>query len=158
MIQVLFVCLGNICRSPAAEGVMTKLIEKNGLSDLIQCDSAGTSGFHRGEPADSRMRKAASERDYHLTSRSRQFNFKDFEEFDYIVAMDDDNYSDIYFHDSENKFQNKIYRFRDFCLDHEIPGVPDPYYGGEEGFQHVLDILEDGCQGLLNHIKKEHSL
>jgi protein-tyrosine phosphatase len=157
-IRILFVCMGNICRSPSAEAVMNAYIKDAGLSDAIKCDSAGTIGFHAGEPADSRMQKHAIKRNYNLTSISRQLNNSDFIEFDYVVGMDDDNMQNMQSFYPPEGVQAKIYRITDFCKN-ENPGyVPDPYYGGAAGFENVLDILEDACEGFLNHIKKEHEL
>ena len=158
MSQVLFVCLGNICRSPAAEAVMNKLIEKNDLSEKISCDSAGTSSYHVGGPADSRMRKVAQQRGFDITSISRQINYNDLDQFDYIIAMDQSNYYDIRAIDRKTDYLDKIFQLKDFCLQHQITGVPDPYYGGQEGFDLVIDILEDGCQELLNKIRSENNL
>lgn len=154
--KVLFVCMGNICRSPAAEGVMNTMVEQNNLSNQIQIDSAGTIGYHEGEPADARMSKHASKRGYKLTSRSRKFNpDKDFEEFDYIVTMDDNNYEDILSLDRKNKYGHKVYKIAKFFVNHDHTEVPDPYYGGSDGFEIVLDLLEDGNKNLLEKIRKD---
>ena len=154
--KILFVCMGNICRSPAAEGVMQKLVQEVGLNNQIEIDSAGTIGYHAGDNADPRMIKHASKRGYMLTSISRKFNpFKDFEYFDYIVTMDDQNYSDIKALDPSNKFGKKLYKMTSFCSDVNVREVPDPYYDGSEGFENVLDILEDSCKGLLETVKNE---
>ncbi len=155
MVEILFICLGNICRSPAGEGVMNKLISKYQLDAQITCDSAGTSGYHNGQPADHRMRETASQRGIEILSRSRQITHRDLEKFDYIIAMDDDNYYDIQSLDYDDQYTHKIHRLRDFCTDQKITGVPDPYYGGKSGFERVLDILQDGCLGLLNKIREE---
>lgn len=157
MIKVIFVCMGNICRSPSGEAVMNGIIEKAGLSDKIKCDSAGTIGYHEGDPADSRMKKHAIKRGYDLTSIARQFRYEDFEKFDYIIAMDRNNYSDIIAQDYDGKFTNKVSMMTDYCTVHNAKEVPDPYYGGPEGFEKVLDLLEDACEGLLSKIKNEHS-
>ncbi len=133
---------------------MNKLIAEYQLSDQISCDSAGTSGYHNGQQADHRMREAASERGIEILSRSRQITHRDLEKFDYIVAMDDDNYREIQALDDHDHHSHKIHRLRDFCTDHKITGVPDPYYGGKSGFEKVLDILQDGCSGLLNKIRE----
>lgn len=155
--KILFVCMGNICRSPAAEGIMQKLIDEQNLDNIIKVDSAGTIGFHEGEPADPRMSKHALERGYKLTSSSRKFNpKKDFNEFDYIVTMDDNNYKDIRALDIENKHLNKIYKIADFFINHEFDEVPDPYYGGADGFELVLNLLEDGSKNLLMKIRKDN--
>ncbi len=154
MKKILFVCLGNICRSPAAEGVMTKMIQEKGLEDQYWCDSAGTAGYHSGARADPRMTSAASQRGYDLTSKARRFQKKDFEEFDYILTMDESNYEDVMAQDSWDEYTDKVFRFRDFCTQHKIDGVPDPYYGGADGFDHVIDILEDGCANFLEKIQK----
>ncbi|MFO7524348.1 MAG: low molecular weight protein-tyrosine-phosphatase [Ignavibacteriaceae bacterium] len=154
--KVLFVCMGNICRSPAAEGVMKKMIEDNNLENKIEVDSAGTIGFHQGEPADPRMSIHASKRGYNLTSRSRKFiPEKDFEEFDYIVTMDDNNYEDILSLDRNNKYAHKVHKFSKFFVNNDNTEVPDPYYGGSEGFEIVLDLLEDGNKNLLEKIRKD---
>jgi protein-tyrosine phosphatase len=152
--RVLFVCLGNICRSPSAEAVFNGLVKKNGLEDDIECDSAGTAGYHDGEPADQRMQSHAIRRGYRLTSIARKFDPSvDFDDFDYIIGMDDDNVNDLQDMASNVEDLNKIYKMTDFCSRGGHYSVPDPYYGGSEGFELVLDILEDACEGLLNEVR-----
>lgn len=155
MARVLFVCLGNICRSPAAEGVFSHFVQAEGLADKIEIDSAGTSSSHVGEQADRRMRNHALRRGYELTSRSRQFKAQDFQLFDYIVVMDDSNLKNVLRLDSQDIYHNKVYKMVDFCQKINAKEVPDPYYGGEQGFETVLDIVEDASQGLLAVIKKD---
>lgn len=156
MIKVLFVCTGNICRSPAAEGIFKRLVGDAKLENDISIDSAGTIGYHSGELPDARMRKHASVRGYNLDSHARQFNpKKDFYEFDYIITMDNYNYVDITKLDYKKVYANKIFKMSDFISDKNINEVPDPYYGGAEGFEFVIDILEDGTKNLLTKIKKE---
>lgn len=148
--KILFVCLGNICRSPAAEGVMRLLVEREGMASEIEIDSAGTYGGHRGELPDSRMRAAASRRGYALTHHSRQVCEEDFERFDRIVVMDDMNYENMHRLAPSREAAQKIYRMAEFCLRHpDRTYIPDPYYEGREGFELVLDMLEDGCGELL---------
>lgn len=154
MINVLFVCTGNICRSPSGEGVFKSLVKAAGLGKELSIDSAGTTAYHVGERADVRMRKHAEKRDIQLTSRSRQFSRSDFFKFDYILAMDYSNYQDILRLDRGNEYIDKIYLMNDFSAGYTGQDVPDPYYGGEDGFEHVLDMLEDSCQGLLDEIMK----
>jgi len=151
--RLLFVCLGNICRSPAADGVMRDVVEKAGLASRIEIDSAGTAGWHSGKLPDNRMRQAASARGITLDHRARQFKAVDLERFDLILAMDRDNERNIRALDRENRHAAKIRLFCDFCTDHSEREVPDPYYGGPEGFEHVLDLIEDGCEGLLREVK-----
>ncbi|KAB2837199.1 MAG: low molecular weight phosphotyrosine protein phosphatase [Melioribacteraceae bacterium] len=155
MVRVIFVCLGNICRSPSAEAVMNSLIEKKGLSGKIECDSAGTIAYHAGEPADPRMKKHALKRGYNLTSIARKFTAEDFENFDYIIAMDRSNYTDILALDKNAEFVDKISMMTNYCTEHDDDDVPDPYYGGPQGFEHVLDLLEDATAGLLEKIKED---
>ena len=156
MIKVLFVCMGNICRSPAAEGVFKKLVQSEKLDNFIEVDSAGTIGYHTGELPDARMREHASLRGYILTSRARQFDAKnDFEKFDYIVTMDDDNYSRILSLDKKNLYNQKIFKMTSFSSDKSVTEVPDPYYGGSDAFENVLDILEDSTNNLLRKIKSD---
>lgn len=150
--KVLFVCLGNICRSPAAEGVMQKLVDEQGRTEHIFLDSAGTGGWHAGQAADNRMREHASMRGYDLTSRARQFKLSDFCEFDLIVVMDESNREDLLSLSSEPNYRAKVKRMTDYCQRFEDKEVPDPYYGGESGFEHVLDLLEDGCDELLKNL------
>ena len=154
MKKVLFVCLGNICRSPAAEGVFRQLIEKEGLLNEFQVDSCGTSGLHAGEMADKRMREAAIKRGFKLNSISRGLEDKDLIEFDIILAMDDSNFNNILKSPSAEEFSYKVKKMCDFV--HELPftEVPDPYYGGEQGFETVLDILEEGSKNLLIELNK----
>ena len=154
--KILFVCLGNICRSPAAEAVMTRLLKNNNLVDSVENDSAGTIDYHEGEPADARMRVYAEKRGYNLNSIARKFNpDSDFEKFDYIITMDNNNFEEIKALDLDNKFTNKIFRMTDFLNNYDEAEVPDPYYGGKEGFENVLDILEDAAAGLLEKLEND---
>jgi protein-tyrosine phosphatase len=148
--------MGNICRSPAAEGIAKKLIEKNGLYGTIEIDSAGTLDYHTGELPDPRMIKHASKRGYRLDSKARQFNpNNDFDYFDYIVTMDDDNYSEITSLDKKNKYRHKVFKMVSFANKIQVNEVPDPYYSGSDGFEFVLDILEDSVEGLLNKVEDD---
>ena len=158
MINILFICMGNICRSPSAEAVMNGIIKNNNLQDKIRCDSAGTIGHHAGEPADQRMKMHASRRGYDLTSISRQIRYDDLQTFDYIITMDSDNYEDVTALDSTGQYSGKIFMMTDYAKDHADKSVPDPYYGGSQGFELVIDLLEDSCEGLLNQIKINYGL
>lgn len=151
-IKVLFVCLGNICRSPSAEAVLVAKIKANGLSNEIEVDSAGTSGYHTDAPADTRMKTHAQKRGYVLTSMSREIRSVDFDYFDYIIAMDQSNRSKLLSLTKTSEHRSKIALMTDFCED--LDGdVPDPYYGGGLGFERVLDILEQSIDGLIEEIK-----
>lgn len=151
--KLLFVCLGNICRSPSAENIMNHLIEQSGLGDGIICDSAGTSSYHIGSPPDRRMSAAAvSKLGIKLRGQARQFQKSDFQEFDLILAMDKDNYENILSVDQSGQYHHKVRLMCDFCSRHTLKEVPDPYYGGTEGFNQVIDLLIDACEGLLKHI------
>jgi protein-tyrosine phosphatase len=154
--KLLFVCLGNICRSPSAEAVMNGFIKLNMLDDEYTCDSAGTGGWHAGERADNRMRSHAAKRDYELTSIARQFNPKtDFDEFDMIIGMDQQNILDLEGMARNPADLKKITAMTDYCSRYtHYNSVPDPYYGGSDGFELVLDILEDACEGLLKQIDR----
>ncbi|MDL2330928.1 low molecular weight phosphotyrosine protein phosphatase [Odoribacter sp. OttesenSCG-928-A06] len=149
--RILFVCLGNICRSPAAEAIMKAKVHQLGLDHLFIIDSAGTYGGHAGELPDYRMRQHAGGRGYEMTSRSRKFYAdSDFEEFDMIIAMDASNFSDLKSMAKNEEEEKKIYKMTDFCRLHSnYSSVPDPYYGGDAGFELVLDLLEDAIDGLL---------
>lgn len=154
--KILFVCMGNICRSPAAEGVLRHIVRREGLSDRIETDSAGTYGGHRGDPPDSRMRQAAAKRGYSLTHRARQIDREDFEAFDWIVVMDDRNYEAVHRLAPSHEDARKIFRMTEFCRRFpECSYVPDPYYEGREGFERVLDLLEDGCEGIVERLRRE---
>jgi protein-tyrosine phosphatase len=150
--KILFVCLGNICRSPAAEGIM----EKRAAGWPIEVDSAGTAGYHIGTLPDARMRSHASKRGYPLNSRARKFNPAiDFDKFDMIIAMDKENLRDLQSMDTGKQYREKLSLMTDYCQKITADEVPDPYYEGPEGFEHVLDILEDACGGLLKKIEHE---
>ena len=155
MKKILFICMGNICRSPCAEAVMKAIIKKNGIEKEYFCDSAGTIDFHRGQPADSRMREHANLRGYDLKSISRPFENDDFEKFDFIITMDEDNFQQISWRDQNVKFKTKIRRMTDFCSSDRVKEIPDPYYGGTQGFENVLDLLEDACEGLYKFISSK---
>lgn len=137
---------------------MNHLIEEAGLSDRILCDSAGTGGYHIGAPPDGRMRTAASQRGIELRGRARQFDRSDFEEFDLILAMDKDNYHDILSLDPAGKYRHKVQLMCGYCRHFDLKEVPDPYYGGPEGFNRVIDLLMDACQGLLDSIIQSQKL
>ncbi|MBW4562230.1 MAG: low molecular weight phosphotyrosine protein phosphatase [Mojavia pulchra JT2-VF2] len=151
--KLLFVCLGNICRSPSAENIMNHLIEQAGLSNQIVCDSAGTSSYHVGSPPDRRMSAAAAKKlGIELRGQARQFHKSDFQDFDLILAMDRANYEDILSLDRTQQYHDKVSLMCEFCSQHTLKEVPDPYYGGSEGFNHVIDLLVDACEGLLKDI------
>jgi protein-tyrosine phosphatase len=140
--------MGNICRSPTAEGVFRHFVEQAGLDGRVEVDSAGTHAYHVNEPADSRARAAAERRGYSLEGiRARRVDVSDFERFDYIVAMDRDNLAALQEH-SDGEHENKLFLFLEFS---DSPGdeVPDPYYGGASGFERVLDLVEEASRGLL---------
>ncbi|KAK2380136.1 putative low molecular weight protein-tyrosine-phosphatase [Trifolium repens] len=162
--SVLFVCLGNICRSPAAEGVFTDLVKKSGFDSKFRIDSAGTINYHEGNQADSRMRAASKRRGIEITSISRPIKSSDFVEFDLILAMDKQNREDILEAFNRWKFRDplpedahkKVKLMCSYCKKHDETEVPDPYYGGPQGFEKVLDMLEDACQSLLENILAEN--
>lgn len=151
-IRLLFVCMGNICRSPSAEAVMKKLVKDKGLEEQFEIDSAGTIGYHAGERADQRMRTHASRRGYDLDSLSRPVVTDDFYSFDLIIGMDDHNISELKRKAPDWGSVEKIHKMTDFARNKTYDHVPDPYYGGADGFELVLDLLEDACEGLLTYI------
>ena len=151
--KILFVCLGNICRSPAAHGIMQDLIDKNSLSDQFEIDSAGLYGGHAGDLPDYRMRQHAKRRGYQLNHISRPVRPSDFDNFDIIVAMDDSNYSRLKSLSPTPDTDKKIVRMIDYVKGFpQYHSVPDPYYEGAEGFEIVLDLLEDGCRNMLEDL------
>lgn len=153
-IGVLFICMGNICRSPTAEAVFRHYIEKAGLSNQVVIDSAGTHDYHIGDPPDSRSQRAAEHRGYDMSKlRGRQVEVSDFERFDFVLAMDEANLS-ILQRLRPDDSHNYLGLFLEFARDGERE-VPDPYYGGTDGFERVLDLVEDGAEGLLKHIREE---
>jgi protein-tyrosine phosphatase len=156
--KLLFVCLGNICRSPAAENIMNHLIQRKGITESIICDSAGTSSYHIGSLPDRRMAAAAKQRGIPMQGRARQFEIADFEEFDLILAMDRDNYVNICSLDRKERYRDKVKLMCDFCSQFSEREVPDPYYGGSEGFDHVIDLLGDACEGLLRYVMERQRL
>ena len=158
-VRVCFVCLGNICRSPTAEGIMLKLVEDAGLSDAIAIDSAGTGSYHVGEPADPRSRAEALRRGIELPSRARRFVARDFDRFDYVVAMDRRNHQDLAALARGPEQTAKLHLLRAFdpASGRELD-VPDPYHGGDNGFVRVFDICQAGCAALLAHIRQRHGL
>ncbi|MGK7891029.1 MAG: low molecular weight protein-tyrosine-phosphatase [Leptolyngbyaceae cyanobacterium] len=153
--KLLFVCLGNICRSPSAEGIMNHLLQQRQLTDRIQCDSAGTANYHVGSAPDRRMTAAAKRQGITLAGRSRQFVPQDFEQFDLILAMDRSNYQDILRLDPQEKYGDRVQLMCHFCRHHRDDEVPDPYYGGEAGFNYVIELLQDACEGLLDEVLKK---
>lgn len=153
MKKVLFVCLGNICRSPAAEAVFNNLLAKNGLSDKISCDSSGTYGEMAGTPADRRMVNAAKKRGVTINHISRHTQQNDFEKFDYIVGMDEQNIRSLEKIRANFGGKAKVLKMANF-IENRDTHIPDPYYGGESGFEYVLDLLDVGCANLLDFLKE----
>jgi protein-tyrosine phosphatase len=150
--RILFVCLGNICRSSSAQTIMQARVDELGLSDNYYIDSAGLISYHQGEPADSRMRAHAARRGYNITHLSRPVTYNDFFDFDMIIGMDDSNISRLKELAPGLDELAKIHRMTDFCVNKVVDHVPDPYYGGASGFENVLDILEDAVEGLIRLI------
>lgn len=152
--RILFVCLGNICRSPAAQGIMQSMIDAEGLQEQFEIDSAGLYGGHAGELPDSRMRIHARSRGYNLIHRSRPFRSSDFDSYDLIIGMDDSNISRLKNLAPSIEDEQKVVRMIDYVKDFpRYQSIPDPYYEGSEGFEIVLDLLEDGCRNLLKTLK-----
>jgi protein-tyrosine phosphatase len=159
LIRVCFVCLGNICRSPTAEGIMRALVADAGLDAHIEVDSAGTEAYHVGERADPRSRETAERRGVALESRGRRFDAADFERFDYVLAMDHENLERLHERarsDAERGKAMLLRRFEGGAFADEP--VPDPYYGGPSGFDDVFDVCDRACRGLLAHLRAEHGL
>lgn len=157
MVKVLFICLGNICRSPTAEGVFRRLLARENLESRVQVDSAGTAAYHLGSPPDERAREAALRRGIDLSAiRGRQAEPSDIELFDYILAMDRENHADLLAIAGEHG--HKVRLFMEYAAHFEESEVPDPYYGGPNGFERVLDMIEDASEGLLRALRQEHSL
>ncbi len=158
MVKVLFVCMGNICRSPMGQGVFEKLVDEAGLSERIQVDSAGTHTYHVGEPPDPRALTAAQRRGYSLhTQRARRVTEDDIEQFDYVVAMDYDNLSHLR-QICPPGAEQKLVLFMEYAEDLTVREVPDPYYGARSGFERVLDLVEEAARGLLEEIRSQHDL
>lgn len=146
-IKVLFVCMGNICRSPTAEGVFLSLLKDKGTSERFLVDSAGTHAYHVGEPPDARAQQTAKQRGIDLSFiRARKFRYEDFEQFDYILAMDQDNL-EILQQACPIEHQHKVRLFLEFAEGRDETDVPDPYYGGQNGFNHVFDLVTDAAEG-----------
>ncbi|MDH5181867.1 MAG: low molecular weight phosphotyrosine protein phosphatase [Gammaproteobacteria bacterium] len=157
-VSVLFVCMGNICRSPTAEGVFRHLVQQNGLSAHIQTDSAGTHAYHVGEAPDRRAQTTARKRGVDLSDlRARRANAVDFEKFDFVLAMDRDNYHNLAALCPSGQ-ENKLYMFLEFAPQLGIKEVPDPYYGGDSGFEQVFDMVEQASQGLLDTIRERYGI
>jgi len=152
--SVLFVCMGNICRSPSADGIFRHRLAEAGLSDVVTVDSAGTHSYHIGHAPDARTQAAAARRGYDLSAlRARRVEADDFRRFTWIVAMDDANVADLTAQ-CPAAYRHKIVRLMDFATRHDATEVPDPYYGGERGFETVLDYVEDGLDGLLARLRE----
>lgn len=158
MVRVLFVCMGNICRSPTAEGVFRHLVNNAGLEQHIHIDSAGTHAYHIGNPPDQRAQATALKRNIDLSSlRARQVHSQDFSEFDYVLAMDNSNLHELHVICPANA-RTRPDLFLSYAQQTSEREVPDPYYGGAQGFEHVLDLVEDASQGLLASIRQKHKL
>ncbi len=153
--KIIFVCLGNICRSPTGEGVFQHLVNERGLQSYFQIDSAGTSAFHIGEPANSKSQWTANQHGIKLNSRASKFTSQDLEEYDLIIAMDHDNLQNIKQLDKTGNYSDKIRLMRDFDPDPGDGAVPDPYYGGMKGFENVFQIVKRSCEALLDLLEKQ---
>jgi len=146
--------MGNICRSPTAHGVFRKKLMDHGLDTLVDVDSAGTHNYHPRSPPDGRSQVHAAKRGYDLSGlRARQIHEEDFGRHDLILVMDWDNLALVQ-EECPSKYQSKVRRLTEFCIQHDSPVIPDPYYGGPDGFDHVLDLVEDACDGLIQHVRQ----
>ena len=155
-IRVLFVCMGNICRSPTAQGIFETLVEREGFGHLIEVDSAGTHAYHVGNPPDSRAQDIARRRGFDLSSqRARKAQSEDFKNFDYLVAMDQDNFHGL-MSICPVGMEGKIHLLMDYAPAFRTREVPDPYYGGDTGFERVFDMVEAAASGLLDELKRRH--
>jgi len=153
-IRVLFVCMGNICRSPTAEGVFAALVQSENIDDRFEIDSAGTHAYHVGDAPDLRAQKAAKDRGVDLSKlRARKVIVGDYQDFDYLLVMDDDNY-EIVMEFCPEEYKHKVKHFLEYAPHLDTREVPDPYYGGSYGFERVLDMVEDASLGFLNTVKK----
>ena len=152
--RLLFICLGNICRSPAANAIMQRYVDEAGLSDKFDIDSAGIGPWHVGQLPDKRMREHGAQRGYRIDHIARQFDAaKDFDRFDYIIVMDEDNHRNITRQARSEENRRKVIRMADYFIKYKgRTSVPDPYYGDGEDFELALDLIEDGCKGLLAHL------
>ncbi len=157
-VRVLFVCLGNICRSPTAEVIVRERLVRAGLDQAVELDSAGTGSWHIGKAPDARAQRAGAERGYSMEElRARQVEPGDFYRFDYVLAMDEANLAELEMMRPEDA-RADVRRFLDFHPQAEARDVPDPYYGGEQGFAHVLDLVEGAADGLIAHMRERHGL
>lgn len=152
MNKILFLCMGNICRSPAGHCVLQHLVDEAGLSDQFEIESAGTIGFHIGNPPDQRMQQTMRARGIPIIGRSKKLCRADLEYYDLILAMDTDNLAGAQSLDPSQTLWNKLKLFCDYCVEHDETEVPDPYYGGDQGFEHVMNLIEDGCRNLLKSL------
>ena len=155
-VRLCFVCLGNICRSPTAEGVMLHLLREAGLDAVVAVDSAGTAAYHVGNPPDPRTLAAAARRGIALPSMARQFRVVDFSRFDYVLAMDAENLGELRALAPNDDALGRLHLLRSFEPDAKALDVPDPYYGGAQGFETVLDQCEAACAGLLRELRERH--
>jgi protein-tyrosine phosphatase len=163
LVRISFVCSGNICRSPTAEAVMRRLVREAGLEDKVHIDSAGTGAWHVGEQRDRRSREVAERRGAPLSGRARQFTARDFARFDYVLAMDGDNLADLCDLAPDAEARAKVRLLRSFDPDcapssGRDADVPDPYYGGPDGFERVFDICTDACRALLADIRRTRGI
>jgi protein-tyrosine phosphatase len=157
-LRLLFVCLGNICRSPTAEVIVRERLDGLGLDPVVELDSAGTGSWHIGKAPDARTRSAGAQRGYNMDGlRARQVVPEDFQHFDYVLAMDQANLADLAMMRPRDA-RAELRLFLDFHPQHQQRDVPDPYYGGEQGFADVLDLVEEGAEGLIQHLRHRHGL
>ncbi len=155
LVNVLFVCLGNICRSPIAQGVFEDLLRRGGLQDEVFVDSAGTGAWHIGEPPDVRGQESAGKRGLDLGGqKARRMTLEDCRRFDYVIAMDRDNYESVF--PLCRRSETEVRLFLDYAPDVSQEEVPDPYFGGPDGFEHVLDLVEEAARGLLDDVREKH--
>lgn len=154
MNRLLFLCMGNICRSPAAHCAFQHIVDEAGLTDQFEIESAGTIGFHSGNPPDRRMQEVMVARGIPIIGRSKQLDSFDMGHYDLILAMDKDNLDGALSLARNDEQRTKVKLFCEYCSEHSETEVPDPYYGGDRGFDHVMDIIEDGCRGLLKELTR----